>query len=322
MASRELTMKAAEATKTVAVIVAYNREVLLRKCLDALGEQSSPLTAVIVVDNASTDGTGKVVDTHPVVTDPVHLAQNTGGAGGFAAGIAYAQTHYPQAEWVWIMDDDTVPEPTALAELLKAESAYPGKPALLASKAVWHDGSEHPMNRPRPRVGLAGKLRVHAQQAGAIPVRSASFVSILVRKSEISRIGLPRAAYFLWNDDFEFTARLLKNRVGLYVPASVVKHLTLKLGDSQADPGPRFRFEVRNKLWLFSRHNPFHIWEYPLYFGSSVRRWGKTFKASENRPVLFAAFKAGIKESLTAPKSNREVFADSVALPWIEAADD
>ena len=86
-----------------------------------------------------------------------------------------------------------------------------------------------------------------------MPVRSASFVSLLVDSEAVRAVGLPEADFFLWNDDFEFSTRLLRDRVGLYCPASVVEHRTKAFGSTDLDPGDRFYFEVRNKVWTFTR---------------------------------------------------------------------
>ena len=100
--------------RVVAVVVTYNREQLLAQCLDGLAAQDRRPDAVVVIDNASTDASGRVADEHPLGADVVHLHRNVGGAGGFAAGIARALVRH-DADWVWVMDDDTVPRPGALA---------------------------------------------------------------------------------------------------------------------------------------------------------------------------------------------------------------
>ena len=89
---------------------------------------------MVVVDNASTDGTADAVaGAHPDV-QLLRLDHNTGGAGGFAAGIAAALAD--DAELIWLMDDDTVPEAGALDELLAARARYGGPPP-----ACWPAGS-------------------------------------------------------------------------------------------------------------------------------------------------------------------------------------
>ena len=210
--------------RVIAVVVAWNRAALLRETLDGLAAQTRPLDGVVVVDNASSDETPQLIASHPVVSNVVTLPQNYGGAGGFAAGIARAMT--VGADLVWIMDDDTIPTPTALEVLLQTREEYPGTPAVLACRADWIDGREHPMNAPRERFLISRELREHAAAVGARQIRTASFVAIMIDARAIEEEGLPEAAYFLWNDDFEYTARLLKGRVGLYVDGARVEHRT------------------------------------------------------------------------------------------------
>ena len=295
-------------TNVVAVVVAYNRQELLRRCLDGLAGQTAPPAGTVVVDNASTDASARVAAGHPLGAHVVSLPVNTGGAGGFAAGIARALTRFPQAEWIWLMDDDTIPTATALEALVGAAAAYPGSPALLASRAVWADGTEHPMNRPRTRPGLPALLHRHAALAGARQIRTASFVSILIDARAVREVGLPRASYFLWNDDFEYTSRILRGRIGLYVPDSVVRHLTRALGSSDADPGERFRFEVRNKIWTFRDCEGLGPIERAAYEAATARRWLRAAASSADRATLWRAGREGLREGLARPADNMTIF--------------
>ena len=295
-------------TNVVAVVVAYNRQELLRRCLDGLAGQTTPPAGTVVVDNASTDASARVAAGHPLGAHVVSLPVNTGGAGGFAAGIARALTRFPQAEWIWLMDDDTIPTATALEALVGAAAAYPGSPALLASRAVWADGTEHPMNRPRTRPGLPALLHRHAALAGARQIRTASFVSILIDARAVREVGLPRASYFLWNDDFEYTSRILRGRIGLYVPDSVVRHLTRALGSSDADPGERFRFEVRNKIWTFRDCEGLGPIERAAYEAATARRWLRAAASSADRATLWRAGREGLREGLARPADNMTIF--------------
>ncbi|RRD44529.1 glycosyltransferase [Buchananella hordeovulneris] len=296
--------------RIVAVVVAYNRRELLTQVLAKLAAQTRPVDALVVVDNASSDGSGEVARTHPAVTEVVTLPRNTGGAGGFTAGIARAVAQHA-ADYVWIMDDDTLPTPTALAELLAAKARYGGSPALLASKAVWTDGTEHPMNTPRPRPFLARAARLRAARAGVQHVRTASFVSILLDARAIAAVGLPRAGYFLWNDDFEYTAALLRGRTGLFVPDSVVVHATKVLGDSSADPGDRFEWEVRNKLWALRSRRSFEPLERVAYAGASVLRWVRTLAKSPDPARLRRVGAVGLRAGLAPAPATPTVLADT-----------
>ncbi|MDO5700748.1 MAG: glycosyltransferase [Bowdeniella nasicola] len=297
-----------------AVVVAYNRRDLLTRTLDALAAQERPLDQVVVIDNASTDGSGDLARRHPTVSEVLTMEKNLGGAGGFAAGIARAVAHH-RADLVWVMDDDTVPSPGALAALLRARDAYPGSPAVLASRVVWHDGRDHPMNTPRTRPLVAPDLAEHARAVGCRQIRSASFVSILIDSRAIWEDGLPEADYFLWNDDFEYTARLLRRRVGLYVPDSVVTHLTRTFGASETDPGARFFNEVRNKVWMYTRSRALGPLETALYGGRTVLRWGQTIAASGQRRALLSHARRGLWAALRAPRSVTRILAATPAAP-------
>lgn len=292
------------------VIVSYNRQDLLKQCLQAQRDQVRKADYIIVVDNASTDSSIEVAKSFPEVDTVVQLSENTGGAGGFASGIAEAVCGF-MPDFVWIMDDDTVPEPTALQELLAAKDRYDGLAVLFASEALWHDGQVHPMNKPRTRPFLSAGLRRKAEQIGTVSVRSASFVSVLIEVSTILEYGLPMADFFIWNDDFEYTTRLLKRRVGLYVPASKVKHLTKELAGSDKDPKDRFYFEVRNKMWTYLYCQSLSGFEKIVYCLATIRRWCKTIAVSKDRKLLIKCLISGLKDGLHRPRSTYEVLADS-----------
>ncbi len=297
--------------RVVAVVVTWNRRDLLEEALAALAAQTHPLAATVVVDNASTDGTGQWL-TGRSGLDLVSLAENTGGAGGFAVGTEQALRHEP--DLVWLLDDDTVPTETAAEELVRAWSAYgasgAARPAVLASKVVWTDGRDHPMNTPRVKPGVSAAERSAAAAVGCLPIRSASFVSIMCDAQVVRERGLPVADYFLWNDDFEYTTRLIRGGVALYCPASVVVHKTRTFGSTDADPGARFFYEVRNKVWLFTRSRGLTPSEKALYGASTARRWVRTFRGSSDRATLRGALGRGLVEGLRhPPRTNAQVLA-------------
>jgi GT2 family glycosyltransferase len=207
------------------------------------------------------------------------------------------------------MDDDTVPTADALTELISARNRYDaGPPAIVASRVVWTDGRDHPMNTPRPKPMVRRAEVAAAERSGCVPIRSASFVSVLLDGSACVERGLPIADYFLWNDDFEFTTRLLRDRPGLLCPGSVVVHKTRTFGSTDADPGERFFFEVRNKIWMLTRSPSLAPFERLVYTGSTLRRWARTFAASRDRRVLLRAMRSGVVAALrSGPRSTAEI---------------
>src|SRR4051812_24087981 len=104
-------------------VVTYTPKALLEECLQALRPQQRAVDHVLVIDNASTDGTPDMVRARFPWAQLRTLPDNEGGAGGFHEGLKAA--HDAGAEWIWLMDDDTIPAPTALSRLLEARERVP-----------------------------------------------------------------------------------------------------------------------------------------------------------------------------------------------------
>lgn len=231
-----------------AVVVTYNRRPLLRECLDGLRAQTRPVDRVLVVDNASSDGTAEMVRRDYGWVDLLALRENLQCAGGFHAGLQ--QAHADGADWLWLLDDDCVPTPTALEELERGtRTAAPlPAPALLSGRVVWNDGRLHPMNVPgfeRERIDRV----IEAGGQALLPVRSASFPSLFVSRGAIDRHGLPHTHYVIYGDDIEWSARILRHEPGYMVPRSIVHHKT-KQPHTATESGPRFYYHVRNTLYM------------------------------------------------------------------------
>src|SRR2546423_6100102 len=107
------------------VTVAYNAAAMLSRQMDALLGQARPLQEVIVVDNASTDGTTALLEQrYPSVTI-LKMSENVGAAGAWAAGLAYALLQ-KRHDWVWSFDDDSIPDRDMLATLLDGVGSLNG----------------------------------------------------------------------------------------------------------------------------------------------------------------------------------------------------
>jgi GT2 family glycosyltransferase len=237
-----------------AIVVTHNRRALLVECLAALRAQERPVDAVLVVDNASTDGTGELLRTEFAEAEVLSLPENLGSSGGFHAGLerALAGGH----DWLWLMDDDTIPSPGALAALLAVPErlAAAGLPPadLLASRVVWRDGRLHPMNAPGADRRDVAHMAA-AAQLGLLPLRSTTFVSLLATSEAARTHGLPNPGFFIWSDDLDWTARILRRGHGYLVPESVAEHRTKEPHTSLTEAGPRFYYHLRNTLYMVRR---------------------------------------------------------------------
>ena len=239
--------------KTIAVVVTYNRLDKLRLCLEALLAQSAVPDEIVVVNNHSTDGTGEYLDEMAREHERVkhyELPTNIGGAGGFEKGVGIAVER--GADYVWIMDDDTLPEPTAMAELLGAFEAFDNV-GFACSRVNWTDGRIHNMNKPWFKAHPANN-RIVESISESVTCERASFVSIMVSGAVVREIGLPIGEYFIWGDDTEYTGRIIRaGYKGVYVPGSVVTHLTASnigasIADAPAGAAGRFYYQMRNVM--------------------------------------------------------------------------
>lgn len=232
-----------------AVVVTRDRRELLEGCLERLQTQTRRPDLVLVFDNASSDGTREWLNQLGELVRPVRSEENLGGAGGFAAGLAAA--HAEGFDWIWLMDDDTWPEPTALEALLAGADRAPGPeaPLLLASVVRWKDGRLHPMNEPWFAWRRRGEL-VAAVDHGLLHLRHATFVSLLVARRAVDLHGGPLAHYFVSTEDFEWSGRILRHGTGYLVPESVVLHHTVEAHTPGMGPRDRFHWFVRNSLLM------------------------------------------------------------------------
>lgn len=240
-----------------AVVVTYNRLVLLKECLDAISRQTYQVSSIIVVNNASTDGTTEFlqqIDDKQLVVKS--LEKNIGGAGGFAEGISIATKMGVDA--IWIMDDDTIPQADALHYLVRILSNKKNI-GFVNSKVVWTDGSIHQMNIP-------GYVHHDDLGGGIYAVRSASFVSLLVPSKIVREVGLPYREFFIWVDDAEFTSRIVKaGYKGYFTTSSVVVHKTAtNYGASIKTATPesawKFYYYMRNGMFASRGEKPWIVW--------------------------------------------------------------
>jgi rhamnopyranosyl-N-acetylglucosaminyl-diphospho-decaprenol beta-1,3/1,4-galactofuranosyltransferase len=231
--------------KPVAVVVTHNRRHDLLNCLEGLHAQSFPIHEIILINNASTDATSAAVrEYYPNVT-LVDVANNLGGAGGFALGLALALQS--DATHAWLMDDDVIPDAGALGSLVEAISRYEAPPALATTLVLGLDRNLGPRNKCEP-APVYERL-VGAARHGHVAIRHCSFVAPLIDLSVAAKTHLPLADFFLWHDDTEYTARICRIGSGVLVPDSTVVHLAQAAPPGQT-LGPRLVYDLRNRIWL------------------------------------------------------------------------
>jgi rhamnopyranosyl-N-acetylglucosaminyl-diphospho-decaprenol beta-1,3/1,4-galactofuranosyltransferase len=275
------------APRVVATILTRNRIDLLRRSVRAALDQTRAPDELIVVDNASTDETLAVLAEEFPDVAVLALPENQGATGGFYEAIAAGRR--AGADWLWLLDDDSIARRDALEELLVVLDRLEGPdvPAVLCSRVVWRDGTPHVMNRPVVRPD-DGQQLVDAVRRGLFPIRAASWVSVMISSDAVERFGMPLRQFFYQADDIEYTARILRHTPGYYVPRSVVIHDTPEQ-HTAVDDDHRFYYHIRNTVLMIRgrawelREKPglvwVMIWTSGLYL---LKKWRRPLPAAVN----------------------------------------
>ena len=209
--------------RVIAVVVTFNRLPLLQRLLARLGEVDE-LAEILVVDNASSDGTGAWLAATPTTAEiPVlgrTLNHNKGGAGGFHDGLAWAIDR--GARLVWLMDDDGLPERDCLPHLLAHDYDFWGP---LVVDETDPEQLVFPMRLPGSATVVRSLSQVRQRAAtGVLADIVIPFNGVLVTSELVDRIGLPREEFFIWGDDVEYLwrAREAGARVATVTEAKVL----------------------------------------------------------------------------------------------------
>lgn len=211
-----------------AVVVTCNRWACLQECLKGIRQQTFAVSAVFVIDNASTDGTGERLPAEFPWVKQFRLPENVGSSGGFHEGIK--QAYAAGFDWLWVMDDDAVPKQDALERLVATNAFSLSDTGALCPRVIGTDGKTDLRSRPR-RVDLRRFKTIQVFEGGeisdeAVEINSATFVGLLVRREAVERIGLPRSEFFIAWDDIDYMHRLCAAGFKSYfVPRAEVVHL-------------------------------------------------------------------------------------------------
>ena len=201
-------------------------------------------------------------------------------------------------EAVWIMDDDTLPEPDALAALLAADAAHGDGCGWLSSRALAPDGTDQPMNLQR----ITMYRDIVGFDAAEVPAVMASFVSLFLRTEAVRQFGLPIAEFFIWSDDWEYTRRISRAKPCYVIPASRVVHAmqnpgVVNIARDVPARWARYRYFYRNDVVLYRREG-LSGWLWLLAKDSwhtvQVLRDGQGCRA-ERIKIIWKGFAAGVR---------------------------
>lgn len=206
-----------------AVVVSFNRKTLLMRSLTALLNQSRPLEKIIIVDNASTDGTSDLLKEKGFLAKEnieFHvLSENLGGAGGFKTGVELAfNAGY---DWIWLMDDDGFATDDCLEKLLGYTEQFDYFGPLVVDEK-----DKQTLSFP---INFGGNILRTLKDVTRLKLTSPilhnviiPFNGVLIKKELVAKIGFPDARFFIWGDDINYTYRIQAERARVATIENIV----------------------------------------------------------------------------------------------------
>jgi GT2 family glycosyltransferase len=269
------------------VIVTFNAEQYIVRCLEAVNRQTRRPDRVIIADSGSRDQTAAMIDeARPRLqfdTELVRSDQNV----GFAVGNNRAVTRLADCELVALLNPDAFPEPQWLASLVTAAEAHPedgsfASRLMIADSNCLLDGAGDVFHVSGLVWRHGHRLRLE-QVSDALterPVFAACAAAALYRRDDWQRAGGFDERYFCYAEDVDLGFRLqLLGRTCRYVPEAVAHHV----GSATTGAGSAFSVYhgYRNLEWTFIKNMPSGLlWRYiPLHLTAIIAQlvwfWNK-----------------------------------------------
>jgi GT2 family glycosyltransferase len=238
-----------------AVVLSFNRVELLKKCVDAVLNQRNIDSDVLIIDNGEQKEVAEIYGNNAI--DGVLYYRpnsNCGCAGGFNLGIRKAiEIGY---RYIWTLDDDSIPCEDALYELMESGKKIGDNWGILSSVAFCNDGKLCKANIQKK--GVFTFLKGSDYKFNSIEVMMVSWASMLIRSEVVYDVGLPISDYFVYSDDYEFSARI-SNKYSVYViPRSRVVHeisinKKANIVFAEGERLERFKYLYRNDVHFYKR---------------------------------------------------------------------
>jgi GT2 family glycosyltransferase len=258
-------------TDVAIVIVSYNTKNDLENCLQSLHDHPPRAThEIVVVDNASRDGSVDAVRARWPAVTVVPLNSNVGFASANNVGIRQTQS-----EMILLLNSDTIVPAGAIDRLIAAMHELPGA-SVVGPKIV--DGSGQPelsygrMMTPfaelqqKRLVRRASPSKLAAMTSKTRPVDWVTAACLLVRRRDAEAAGLLDERYFMYCEDVDFCAAVRANGGTVYfTPVAQIVHLR---GRSwRTNPEATADSYRRSQLAFYRKHHPFWVPLLKVYLG-------------------------------------------------------
>jgi len=251
--------------QVVSIVVTYNRNVQLLKCLNLLLNQTYE-TDILIIDNASNDGTEQIIKRQGFFNNrKIHyicLKENTGGSGGFYYGLKFSLGK--GWNYFWLMDDDAEPRFDALEKIFKQNIKIDNY--VLGSTALNYINGEKKLCFPLKRISNS-KTEIIENYDSLLNrefVAWLPFLGFFLNKKIALKVGFPDKNFFIRNDDIEYAERLKRNSIKIYlIKDSIIEHpfqptISFNIFNRRlfyrSMPAWKMYYEVRNKIIISKRY--------------------------------------------------------------------
>lgn len=243
--------------KVAIVIVNWNKKNDVLALLNSLRDLNYPDYEIIVVDNASTDGSVEAIRERFPYVELIVNTENLGGTGGFNTGMRYAVKRGTY-KYIWLLDNDAYVEQDALLELVTAMEEngdigiagsmilnpdIEGRIVELGGFVSWKTGTWIPY--------LRNKHIKDCENISMVEVDYVAACSALVRTEAILTAGLMDERFFLHWDDIDFSLRIKKAG---YRVVAVSKSKIYHGVEKGFNPLLAY-YDIRNGLLMICKHN-------------------------------------------------------------------
>ena len=265
----------------ITVILNTNRRVDTLDCLQSLAQSTYETSRIIVLDNASSDGSVAAIRSAFPAVQILELTENLGYAGNNNVGINAALEQ--GADWVLVLNEDTMVGPECLAELVRVGESDPR--IGIVGPMVYHHSEPTVIQSAGGRLGRNWESQHIAQNEADTQQFSAPHAvdwitgcAILVRRAVIEQVGMLDERFFYYWEETEWCLRAKRGGWQiLHVPQAKLWHKGVQR-DYRPKPSVAY-YNTRNRLFMLQKHRA------PL--GVRVIAWaqiGRTLMSMSIRP--------------------------------------
>ena len=260
--------------KICAILVTYNREKYLEKLLKSLIEQSYKINSCIIVDNHGTDNTKNMLLANNIIKEfdiqenklykniyeninfyYFYNSINSGGAGGFNKAFEILLNLDEQFDYVWVMDDDVLPEKDCLEKLKANMKEEIGICIPNRSDEKFKDYAVTRFNLKNPfLVYMQKKKKVGNFINKLYEIYDMPFEGPLFNAKIIKKVGLPDKEYFIFYDDSDYCQRCLKYSRALFITDAILHKQIIPKENKSKRLNWRHYYSYRNCIYFDKKY--------------------------------------------------------------------